>query len=192
MKSRENEDFSNAQSISLKPLNSSINSKVTIGSNGSAFKPYSKLDKQMNMEFALFSEIMPMKNVFKVDGKFQFDRNVFILNNDFIFNTALSFLSENSDPSSVPECKLLTDWPLWKDAIAAELNSLLKRGVFGEPVSVPADSTLVGCRWIFTKKRGPDGKIIRYKARLVAQGFSQPPGFDFNETYSHVMDLTDT
>ena len=38
------------------------------------------------------------------------------------------------------------------------------------------------------RKRNEENQIVRYKARLVAQGFSQRPGFDFDETYSPVMD----
>ena len=40
------------------------------------------------------------------------------------------------------------------------------------------------------RKRNENGGIARYKARLVAQGFSQRPGFDFDETYSPVVDAT--
>ena len=38
------------------------------------------------------------------------------------------------------------------------------------------------------KKRNENDEIIRYKTRLVAQGFSQRPGIDYEETYSPVMD----
>ena len=40
----------------------------------------------------------------------------------------------------------------------------------------------------FVKKRNENDEIIRYKTRLVAQGFSQRPGIDYEETYSPVMD----
>ena len=38
------------------------------------------------------------------------------------------------------------------------------------------------------KKRNENDEIIRYKARLIAQGFSQRPGIEYEETYSPVMD----
>ena len=37
------------------------------------------------------------------------------------------------------------------------------------------------------KKRNENDEIIRYKTQLVAQGFSQRPGIDYEETYSPVM-----
>ncbi|KAL6319511.1 hypothetical protein AAG906_014187 [Vitis piasezkii] len=46
----------------------------------------------------------------------------------------------------------------------------------------------VGYKWVFVRKRNENNEIIRYKARLVAQGFSQRPGIDYEETYSPVMD----
>ena len=47
---------------------------------------------------------------------------------------------------------------------------------------------LVGYKWVFVRKRNDKNEVVRYKARLVAQGFSQRPGIDFDETYSPVMD----
>ncbi|GKE94065.1 retrovirus-related pol polyprotein from transposon TNT 1-94, partial [Tanacetum coccineum] len=70
----------------------------------------------------------------------------------------------------------------------AELNSLNKRKVFGPIVTTPRDVKPVGCRWIFMQKRNEKNEVTRYKARLVAQGFSQRPGIDYEETYSPIMD----
>ena len=46
----------------------------------------------------------------------------------------------------------------------------------------------VGYKWIFVCKQNEKNEIIRYKARLVAQGFSQRPGIDYEEAYAPVMD----
>jgi hypothetical protein len=46
---------------------------------------------------------------------------------------------------------------------------------------------LVRFKWVFIQKRNENNKVVRYKARLVAQGFTQRPDINFNETYSPVM-----
>ena len=46
----------------------------------------------------------------------------------------------------------------------------------------------VGYKWVFVRKRNEKNEVLRYKARLVAQGFSQRPWIDYEETYSPVMD----
>ena len=56
-----------------------------------------------------------------------------------------------------------------------------------EIVKRPKRKTVIGCRWVFRKKLNADKEIERYKARLVARGFSQIPGQDFFETYSPVI-----
>ena len=70
----------------------------------------------------------------------------------------------------------------------AELDSLIKRDVFGPVVQTPASIKHVGNKCVFVRKRNENNDIIRYKARLVAQGFSQRPGINYEETYSPVMD----
>jgi len=48
----------------------------------------------------------------------------------------------------------------------------------------------MGHKLIFTRKRNAKGEIVRYKVRLVAQGFSQKPGVDYEFTYALVMNST--
>ena len=97
-------------------------------------------------------------------------------------------LSDNLEPHSVDECKQWQDWPKWKDKIQAELNSLERWNIFGLVVQTPPVVNPVGYKWVFTRKRNEKNKIARYKARLVAQGFSQRLGIDYKETYSPVME----
>lgn len=55
--------------------------------------------------------------------------------------------------------------------------------------NIPKDVTPIGCRWVYTVKRDDQGKIVRYKARLVAQGFKQVKGESYDETFSPVVNF---
>jgi hypothetical protein len=71
----------------------------------------------------------------------------------------------------------------WLKAAVDEIQALIDNGTF-ELVPLPADRKAVGSRWVFRVKHKADGSIERHKGRLVAQGFSQRPGFDYNETFA--------
>ena len=120
----------------------------------------------------------------------KWDRNTFDVNNIFAFQVTLDIIQNDDDtePQNTNECRQRNDWPKWKEAMQAELHSLIKRDVFGPAVQTPASIKPVGNKWVFVRKRNENNDIIRYKARLVAQGFSQRPGIDYEETYSPAMD----
>jgi hypothetical protein len=48
----------------------------------------------------------------------------------------------------------------------------------------------IGKKWVFKKKLNAKGKVEKYKAWLVAKGYSQVEGIDFGEIFSHVAKLT--
>jgi hypothetical protein len=64
---------------------------------------------------------------------------------------------------------------------------LKKRKKFTDLILTPPKIFPVGFKWIFIRKRNKNNEVVRYKARLVAQGFTQRPDINFNETNSPVM-----
>lgn len=94
----------------------------------------------------------------------------------------------DDDPLTIEEAKHRIDWPEWKKAIEGEYKSLLKNHTW-TVCELPKGRSAISNKWVFKLKRKADGSIDKYKARLVARGFSQKAGFDYNETYAPVAKL---
>ena len=62
----------------------------------------------------------------------------------------------------------------WLQAMQIELDNLESKGTWTE-TTLPAGRKAIGCRWVFKRKRDSEGKVAKYKARIVAKGFSQQP-----------------
>ncbi|SGY89089.1 BQ5605_C133g13382 [Microbotryum silenes-dioicae] len=73
----------------------------------------------------------------------------------------------------------------WSAAMVSELLQFDHHGVFQE-VKWHEGIWVLGTIWVYSIKRDANGKIIRFKARLVAQGFAQRPGIDYHDTYAPV------
>ncbi|KAL0323103.1 UNVERIFIED_CONTAM: Copia protein [Sesamum angustifolium] len=107
------------------------------------------------------------------------------INDIFVYSVTVKIMDEDdNDPQTMEECQHRNDWKSWKKAIQDELDSLNKREVFGPIIPTPKGVKPVGYKWVFVRKRNEQNEVVRYKARLVAQGFTQKPGIDYTETYS--------
>ncbi|KAI1004927.1 hypothetical protein K3495_g3289 [Podosphaera aphanis] len=67
---------------------------------------------------------------------------------------------------------------MWKKAIDEEIQALTLNQTW-EEAFVPTDANLISTKWVFTVKLKPDGTLDRFKARLVARGFTQRFGTDY-------------
>jgi hypothetical protein len=96
--------------------------------------------------------------------------------------------AEALEPRNLKEAKARPDWPLWEKAIEEELK-VLKESETWELVVPPDGANIIGSKWVFRAKKDAAGNVVRYKARLVAQGFSQVPGIDYFDTFAPVACL---
>jgi hypothetical protein len=75
----------------------------------------------------------------------------------------------------------------WVMAMQEELNNFERNQVW---ILVERPKTnAIGTKWAFHNKQDENGVVTRNKARLVAQGFTQAEGLDFEETYAPVARL---
>ena len=70
-----------------------------------------------------------------------------------------------------------------------ELDALHKNHTW-DMVDLSPGQSIVGCRWVYKIKTKTDGSVKRYKAHLVAKGFTQEYGIDYEETFAPVAYLT--
>jgi hypothetical protein len=70
----------------------------------------------------------------------------------------------------------------------SEIESLVRNQTWDVVPRGPNVKT-VGTKWVFSVKKNERGDIVRYKARLVAQGFRQRFGVNFFETYAPVANM---
>ncbi|KAF7808226.1 sacsin isoform X2 [Senna tora] len=101
------------------------------------------------------------------------------------FQAFVSNLDKEVIPTNIHEA---LQHPRWKEAVNEEIKALQKNETW-ELTHLPPDKHPVGCKWIFNIKYKADGSIERYKARLVARGYTQTYGLDYQETFAPVAKL---
>ncbi|GJU55798.1 retrovirus-related pol polyprotein from transposon TNT 1-94, partial [Tanacetum coccineum] len=98
--------------------------------------------------------------------------------NEYLF---ADFLSE-IEPKKVSEA---LKHPGWVDAMQEELNQFYKNKVWTF-VPLPYRKIAISSKWVFRNKKDEHGIVTKNKARLVAQGYSQEEGIDYDETFAPV------
>jgi histone deacetylase 1/2 len=89
------------------------------------------------------------------------------------------------EPSTIQEA--LSN-PCWKQAMQDEYDALLRNHTW-HLVPYKKGANLIDCKWVFKIKRKSDGTIDRYKGRLVAKGYKQRYGLDYEDTFSPVVKI---
>ncbi len=98
----------------------------------------------------------------------------------------VAFLEE---PQNIEEALTCENSKEWECAMREEYDSLMTKNTW-TLVPLPAGRKPVSCKWVFKIKQGANGEVERYKARLVARGFTQTYGVDYNEMFAPVAKFT--
>ncbi|KAL8100531.1 hypothetical protein AgCh_032693 [Apium graveolens] len=101
------------------------------------------------------------------------------------FKAFVTSLDKITIPKSVYEVLKI---PEWRKATLEEYNAFERNGTW-VLTTLPLGKRTVGCKWIFSVKQKADRIVDRYKAPLVAKGFTQTYGIDYQETFAPVEKL---
>ena len=110
-----------------------------------------------------------------------------ILNHAHVADSTLSEEIPLPDAPTLREAMAGSERAKWLEAIHDKLCAIKEAGTWTLVDCTPAIQNVVGCRFVLQKKHGEDGQVTKFKARLVAQGFSQREGIDFSETFAPVV-----
>ena len=89
------------------------------------------------------------------------------------------------EPKKVDEALQDADWI---NSMHEELHQFVQNDVW-ELVPRPEGVNVIGTKWIFKNKSDKHGTIVRNKSRLVAQGYTQVEGVNFDETFAPIARL---
>ncbi|XP_052874527.1 uncharacterized mitochondrial protein AtMg00820-like [Gossypium arboreum] len=94
-------------------------------------------------------------------------------------------LIDQDEPRTYQEAVVSPDFEKWLEAMRSEMDSMYESQVW-TLVDPPEGVKPIGCKWVFKKKTDMDGNVQTYKGRLVAKGFRQIHGVDYDETFSPI------
>ena len=97
-------------------------------------------------------------------------------------------IDREEDPVNYKEALEDVDAQEWLKAMDREMESMYSNLVWSL-IEAPKGVKPIGCKWIYKRKRRPDGKVETFKARFVEKGYTQKEGIDYEETFSLVAML---
>ena len=98
----------------------------------------------------------------------------------------IAILAAEMEPKNVKQARDSAIWAKWLEAMRQELKSIDGNKTWSL-VPRPSNRKVLGGKWVYKLKRGPNGEILRHKARWVVRGFEQEYGIDYDETFASVV-----
>lgn len=101
-------------------------------------------------------------------------------------------VGELPDPQTYAKAMRCSDAEAWTEAMLVERQSLEKTGTFKlvHTSEIPEGVIPLKSKWVYKRKLDQNNEVKRHKAQLVAKGYLQREGFNFNEKYSAVIKST--
>ena len=96
---------------------------------------------------------------------------------------AMQATLDKSEPRNRRQATESQEWDEWRKAEETEMLGMIENCVYKQ-MARPKDKLVVGTKMLNKRKIGQDGKVEKYKCRLVAQGFWQVEGVHYTEKYS--------
>ena len=89
------------------------------------------------------------------------------------------------DPASYEYAMQTPEAPYWQTSMEEEMGCLKENGTW-ELVDLPHGCTTIKNRWVFVTKQNILGEVTRYRACVIAKGFTQTASIDYEETFAPV------
>ena len=96
-------------------------------------------------------------------------------------------LLDHDEPTNYEEAMMSPDSAKWLEAMKSEMRSMYENKVW-TLIDLPNDRRAIENKWIF-RKTDADSSVTIYKARIVAKGFRQVQGVDYDDIFSLVSML---
>ena len=97
-------------------------------------------------------------------------------------------LLDHDELANYEEAMMSPDSAKWLEAMKSEMRSMCENKVW-TLIDLPNDWRAIEIKWIFKRKTGANSSVTIYKARIVAKGFRQVQGVDYDESFSLVSML---
>ncbi|KAK8943207.1 hypothetical protein KSP39_PZI008734 [Platanthera zijinensis] len=142
-----------------------------------------KLDSETGLQDVVAREPAREAQVLRRSGRprFEPERYGFLVSQ--IGNVLL--MDHDDEPATYQEAMNGPESDKWLEAMKSEMDSMYANQVWNL-VEPPEGVRPIGCKWVFKKKTDMDGNVQTFKRRLVAKGFRQIHGIDYDETFSPV------